>query len=83
MTKATFAQFLQYLQDELSISRISIEQALQSLGKDSHLLPIALWQYGVLTLNQLDQVYDWLADKRREVVDVAWVIGRQQPSTTL
>jgi len=73
MTKATFAQFLQYLQDELSISHISIEQTLQSLGQDSHLLPIALWQYGVLTLNQLNQVYDWLADKRREVADVAWV----------
>lgn len=73
MTKATFAQFLQYLQDELSISLISIEQTLQVLGQDSHLLPIALWQYGVLTLNQLGQVYDWLADKRREVADVVWV----------
>ena len=73
MTKATFAQFLQYLQDELSISHISIAQTLQSLGLDSHLLPIALWQYGVLTRNQLNQVYDWLADKRREVADVAWV----------
>jgi hypothetical protein len=61
MTKALYTQFLQYLQDELAVSRASIEQALQQLGKDSHLLPIALWQCGLLSLEQLDQTYDWLA----------------------
>lgn len=66
MTKTTFAQFLQYLQNELAISRASIEEALQQLGQDTYLLPIALWQYGLLTLKQLDQVYDWLAMARQE-----------------
>ena len=66
MTKATFAQFLQYLQDELAISRATIEDALQQLGQDSYLLPIALWQYGLLTLKQLDQAYDWLAIARQQ-----------------
>lgn len=61
MTKATFTRFLQYLQDELAISKASIEEALQYLGQDSYLLPIALWQYGLLTLKQLDQTCDWLA----------------------
>ncbi|MGB3296446.1 MAG: DUF2949 domain-containing protein [Phormidesmis sp.] len=66
MKKTTFTQFLQYLQDELAISRASIEEALQQLGQDTYLLPIALWQYGLLTLKQLDQVYDWLAMARQE-----------------
>lgn len=61
MTRATFSRFLQYLQNEFSISKIAIEESLRSLGADSYLLPIALWQHGVLTLTQLDQVYDWLA----------------------
>lgn len=61
MTPTTFAQFVQYLQDELAVSKTAIATALQDLGKDSHLLPIALWQYGWLTLTQLDQTYDWLA----------------------
>lgn len=61
MTKATFTRFLQYLQDELAISKASIEEALQYLEQDSDLLPIALWQYGLLTLKQLDQTCDWLA----------------------
>lgn len=73
MTKTTFTQFLQYLQDELAISRTSIEEALRQLGQDSHLLPIALWQRGVLSLNQLDLTYDWLATayKRQTVIESA------------
>lgn len=65
MTKTIYAQFLQFLQDELAVSRTAIEQALKQLGKDSHLLPIALWQCGLLSLDQLDQAYDWLATTYR------------------
>lgn len=61
MTQTTYAQFIKYLQDELAVSNASIEQALQQLGQDIHLLPIALWQCGLITLQQLDQIYDWLA----------------------
>ncbi|MGB3295815.1 MAG: DUF2949 domain-containing protein [Phormidesmis sp.] len=50
MTQTTFAQFLQYLQDDLSVSKTAIAEARQQLGEDLHLLPIALWQYGLLTL---------------------------------
>ncbi len=69
MTQTTFAQFLQYLQDELSVSKTAIAEALQQLDKDSHLLPIALWQYGLLTLRQLDQTYDWLATAHSRASD--------------
>jgi hypothetical protein len=61
MTQVTYAQLLQYLRTDFAVSNASIEQALQQLGQDFHLLPIALWQYGLLTLSQLDQTYDWLA----------------------
>jgi hypothetical protein len=61
MTQITYAQLLHYLKTDFAVSNAAIEQALQQLGQDFHLLPIALWQYGRLTLNQLDQTYDWLA----------------------
>ncbi len=61
MTQMTYIQLLQYLKIDLAISSASIEQAVQQLGQDVHLLPIALWQYGLITLKQLDQTYDWLA----------------------
>lgn len=61
MTQITYAQLLQFLKTDFAVSNASIEHALQQLGQDFHLLPIALWQYGLLTLSQLDQTYDWLA----------------------
>ncbi len=61
MTQTTYAQFLTYLRTELAVSNASIDQASQQLGQDFHLLPIALWQYGLITLRQLEQTYDWLA----------------------
>lgn len=63
MTQTTFYRFLQYLQDELSVFKTAIAETLQQLGKDSYLLPVALWQYELLTLSQLDQAYDWLAKR--------------------
>ena len=59
-------QFLQYLQEEFSISKLLLEKVIRFIEKDLYLLPIALWQYELLTVNQLDQVYDWLAVALKE-----------------
>ena len=59
-------QFLQYLQEEFSISKLLLEKVNRFIEKDLYLLPIALWQYELLTVNQLDQVYDWLAVALKE-----------------
>ncbi len=61
MLPSVYTQFVKYLQIELAVSKASIEEALQHIGQDVHLLPIALWQCGMLTLPQLDKSYDWLA----------------------
>lgn len=63
MTQATYAQFLQYLKTDLAVSNTSyreifVEESLQHLGRDFHLLPIVLWQYGLITLKQLEQTYE-------------------------
>ncbi|ESA37484.1 hypothetical protein N836_02930 [Leptolyngbya sp. Heron Island J] len=52
---------LNFLKNELAVSEQSIESALQRSGQDANLFPIVLWQYGLITLEQLDQVFDWLA----------------------
>ena len=39
--------------------KLLVEERVRSLGTDCYLLPIALWQHEVITLAQLDQVYDW------------------------
>lgn len=62
-------RLIRFLQDELSISTGAIalaERALQEQGGDrqgeatSSLFPIVLWQYGLVTLEQVDRILDWL-----------------------
>ena len=34
--------------------------ALRQTTEAPSLLPIVLWQYGLVTLHQLEQIFDWL-----------------------
>ncbi len=60
MAPKTYTKFLHFLQEELAISRDSIAIALRHREQDPGLLPMILWQYGLVTLEQLDKIYDWL-----------------------
>lgn len=60
MAPATYSRFLRFLQDDLAISAASIAIALRHVEQDPGPLPMILWQYGLVTLEQLDQIYDWL-----------------------
>lgn len=54
-------QLIQYLQDELALSQDVLALALRFQDRTATQLPIVLWQYGLVNLDQLDQIYDWLA----------------------
>lgn len=54
------ARLIQFLREELSIPTESIAIALKQPEQDSNLLPMILWQYGLITLEQLDRIFDWL-----------------------
>jgi len=54
------ANLVAFLQDELSLSKPSIDMALKHSEQDPGPLPIILWQYGLITLEQLEQIYDWM-----------------------
>lgn len=60
MAPATYSKFLRFLQEELAISTDSIAIAQRHREQDPGFLPMILWQYGLVTLKQLDQIYDWL-----------------------
>lgn len=54
------SKLTQFLQDELKIAPAAIEMA-QRLGRQQlGSMPMILWQYGVLSLSQLEQTWDWL-----------------------
>jgi hypothetical protein len=55
-----YAQFICFLKEELRLSNDSIAIAERSLQKNPGPLPMILWQYGLVTLEELDKIYDWL-----------------------
>ncbi len=51
---------IRFLQEELFVPAESIAIALRQENVFPDLLPMVLWQYGLITLEQLDRVFDWL-----------------------
>lgn len=53
-------QLIQFLQNELAIPAEAIAIGLRHPEQSPSLLPMVLWQYGLITLEQLDKVFEWL-----------------------
>jgi hypothetical protein len=60
MTPTQYDRLIHFLQEELAISQSSIDIAQRYREQDPGPLPMILWQYGLVTLEQLDRIYDWL-----------------------
>ena len=52
-----------FLVNELGIDEISIELGLKLSKRDNTPLPILLWSYGMLTIDELDKLYSFLFQK--------------------
>ena len=44
----------------MAIPSASIDLAVRHQPDTPNLLPMILWQYGLVTLEQLDRIFDWL-----------------------
>ncbi|MGF1524507.1 MAG: DUF2949 domain-containing protein [Leptolyngbyaceae cyanobacterium] len=53
-------QLIEFLKEELSLSTDAIALGIRQSEAAPNLLPIVLWQYGLVTIHQLSQIYDWL-----------------------
>ncbi len=51
---------IRFLQEELAVSNDAIAVALRHCEQDPGPLPMVLWQYGLITMEQLEKIYDWL-----------------------
>ncbi|MDJ1183986.1 DUF2949 domain-containing protein [Roseofilum casamattae] len=56
----TMQPLIQFLQQDLNLPATSIHLALRHHDSSPNLLPMTLWQYGLVTLEQLDKIYNWL-----------------------
>ena len=52
-----------YLFNEVGLEEASIELAIKLSIKNNTSLPILLWSYGMLTIEELDKLYSFLFQK--------------------
>lgn len=60
MNYSAQANLIQYLREELLIPADAIALAVRQQPTLSSQLPIILWQFGFMSLHQLNQVFAWL-----------------------
>jgi hypothetical protein len=68
MTPNTYSRFVRFLQEELCVSpaHIAFAEKAQATSnekqryRDPNPLSMTLLQYGLVTLEQLDKIFDWL-----------------------
>ena len=49
-----------FLQEDLNLTAEQMHLAVSRIQATPSELPILLWQYGLVDLGQLDQIFDWL-----------------------
>ncbi|MBR8837454.1 MAG: DUF2949 domain-containing protein [Stigonema ocellatum SAG 48.90 = DSM 106950] len=56
-------EFIIFLQNELALSIGDIAVALRRYELENGPLPMLLWQYGLVSIEQLEQIFDWLENQ--------------------
>jgi Protein of unknown function (DUF2949) len=56
---STQAKLIKFLREELAVPATAIALALRQPEQGAN-LPMVLWQYGLITLDQLNQIFDWM-----------------------
>jgi hypothetical protein len=55
------AALLRYLRQELALSDNALQLGLKQSEQEQAPLPVVLWRFGLISLEQLDQVLSWQA----------------------
>ena len=63
MNKYLNKEMIIYLLNEVGLEESSIELGLKLSLKNNTPLPILLWSYGMLTIEELDKLYSFLFQK--------------------
>ena len=59
-TDSQYSRLIQFLRQDLELSPDSIAVAQRHHKRDRGPLPMVLLKYGLIDLDQLDSIYDWL-----------------------
>ncbi len=59
----THVKFIDFLEKEFALSTMDISVALRKHELDNSPLSMLLWQYGLVDIEQLERILDWLEDQ--------------------
>lgn len=59
-------KLISFLEHELELPTAEIRLALDHCDEPAD-LPMVLWQYGLVNLSQLDQIFDWMFSRSASV----------------
>jgi len=54
------SRLIEFLKQELSVPAEAISLGLKRSASMPNLLPMVLWEYGIVSTHQLEQIFDWL-----------------------
>ena len=57
-------KMISFLMDEIGLQESSIKLGLKLSTKNNAPLPILLWSYGLLTIEELDKLYTFLFERK-------------------
>lgn len=60
MSATKLNQLTEFLRETLAVPGDAIALGLRHAGQATNLLPMVLWQYGLINLEQLNQIFDWM-----------------------
>ncbi len=60
LRNSIYQNFTQFLKEELAMSADALVVAEKVMERNSGPIPMVLWQYGLVSLEELDRIYDWL-----------------------
>ena len=63
MNDFLYKEMIIFLLDEIGLEESSIELGLKLSIKNKTQLPVLLWSYGMLTIDELDKLYSFLFQK--------------------
>ncbi|WP_416350828.1 DUF2949 domain-containing protein [Rivularia sp. UHCC 0363] len=60
LTPHSDTEFINFLKKELLLTSCDISVAVRKSSLDKGPLPMLLWKYGLVDIEQLERIFDWL-----------------------
>ena len=60
MNKNTFYKPIKFLLKDIGLSKSAINLGIRLSRKNNASLPITLWSYGLISIDELDRIYNYL-----------------------